>query len=105
MTPAAEGKLRAIAKPPGRRPATELLETNAWYKTLSAEERTRCVKLLRWWRMRPFLVFLLFFDGVRVVEDSPEKGHFKLTFRKGTQEWDLNPSDGIFLHDILNTEH
>lgn len=47
---------------------------------------------------------LAVFDGVRVVEDTPEKGEFRLTFLKDGQEWELNPPDGIPLHDLLNQE-
>jgi hypothetical protein len=34
-------------------------------------------------------------DGARIVESTRDKGSFKLTFRKGDQEWELNPPDGV----------
>ena len=43
-------------------------------------------------------------DGARVVESTPDKGTFKLAFRKGDKQWDWNPSTGVPLHDHLNQE-
>jgi hypothetical protein len=45
---------------------------------------------------------LALLDGARVIEDTPEKGRFKLTFHKGSREWELNPPNGVPLHDILS---
>lgn len=41
-------------------------------------------------------------DGVRFIEDRAEKGEFRLLFKRGDQQWELNPPEGVSLHDLLN---
>lgn len=96
--------LANIEKPPGRRPRAELVEASAWFATLSEEERARLRSIASMVAHDAVFGVLAVLDGARVVEDTPEKGEFRLTFSKGGQEWELNPPDGIPLHDLLNEE-
>ena len=46
---------------------------------------------------------LCIIDGVRVIEDGPEKSEFRLVrVASDGKETVLNPEDGDYLHDILN---
>ena len=40
-------------------------------------------------------------DGTRIIDDDREKGTFKIFHMKGGEEWDLNPADGVPLHELL----
>jgi hypothetical protein len=104
LTSAAEETLRAIADPPGRRPRRELLEANAWYRGLSEHDRAQLRQVAVMTAHQAVFGFLAVLDGVQVVEDTPEKGTFKLTFCKGDHEWELTPRRGELLHDILNEQ-
>lgn len=98
----AKNTLAVIEKPPGRRPSTELLEANAWLETLSEADRTKLRTVASMAAHQAVFGVLAVLDGARVVEDTSEKGGFRLTFVKGGVEWELNPPDGVPLHDLLN---
>jgi hypothetical protein len=99
---AVDSTLSAIERPPGRRPRRELVEANAWYQGLSDEDRKRLHTVASMVAHQAVFGVLAVLDGARVVESTPDKGSFKLTFQKGGKDWDLNPSDGVPLHDLLN---
>jgi len=45
---------------------------------------------------------LAIIDDVRTIEDTTNKGTFKLFFEKGKERKLLNDKDNEFLHDIYN---
>lgn len=98
---AVENTLAIIEKPPGRRPRTELLQANAWFATLSEEDRATLRAVASMVARDAVFGVLAVLDGARVVEDTSEKGDFRLTFSKGGRQWLLNPPDGPALHDLL----
>ena len=98
---AVDSTLSAIEKPPGRRPKPELVETSAWYAKLSIQDRERLRSVASLVARQAVFGVLAVLDGARVIDDGREKGTFKLSYRKGGEEWDLNPADGVPLHDLL----
>jgi hypothetical protein len=97
-----DSTLSSIESPPGRRPGRELVETNAWYQALSEQDRAQLRRVAAMVAHQALFGVLAVLDGARVVEDTPDKGEFRLAFRKGGQEWELNPAGGVPLHDLLN---
>ena len=102
LTRAVDSTLSAIENPPGRRPRRELVEANGWYHRLSEEDRVHLRQVASMVSHQAVFGVLAVLDGARVIEDAADKGSFKLAFRRGDQEWDLNLPDGEALHDILN---
>lgn len=99
---AVDSTLAAIENPPGRRPARELVEANAWFNGLSEQDRAHLRGVATMVAQQAVFGMLAVLDGARVVEDTQEKGEFHICFRKGGEEWELNPPNGIPLHDLLN---
>jgi hypothetical protein len=99
---AVDSTLSAIENPPGRRPRRELVEANAWYQGLSQQDRARVRAVASMVAHQAVFGVLAILDGARVIEDTPDKGTFRLAFRKGGKEWELNAPGGVPLHDILN---
>lgn len=99
---AVDSTIVVLERPPGRRPERAAVETSTWYKGLSDQDRIMLKRALAMTAHHAVFGFLAVLDGVRVVEDDPEKGRFRLLFQKGTTELELNPVDGVPLHDILN---
>lgn len=101
---AVDSTLSTVEKPPGRRPRRELVETSAWFQGLSDQDRARLRDVASMVAHQAVFGVLAVLDGARVVESTPDKGTFKLAFQKGEKKWDLNPPDGVPLHDLLNQE-
>jgi hypothetical protein len=99
---AVDSTLSAVEKPPGRRPSRELVEASIWFQGLSEEGRTQLRAVASMVAHQAVFGMLAVLDGARVVESTPDKGTFRLTFRKGEMEWELNPADSVPLHDLLN---
>jgi hypothetical protein len=99
---AVDSTLASIESPPGRHPRRELVEANIWYRSLAEEDRTRLRAVASMVAHQAVFGVLAVLDGARVVENTPDKGTFKLAFQKGEKEWPLNPPDGVPLHDLLN---
>jgi hypothetical protein len=97
-----DSALAAIERPPGRRPRQNLLAANEWYEQLSDEERTHLREVAAMVAHQTVFGLFAVLDGARFIEDSAEKGEFRLLFKKGNQQWELNPPDGVPLHEILN---
>lgn len=101
LAPAVNQTMSAIENPPGRRPRREVTELNQWYQNLSEQDRARLRAVMSMVAHHAVFGFLAVLDGARVVESTADKGSFKLVFRKHGKEWELNPSGGVPLHDLL----
>jgi hypothetical protein len=76
---AVEGTLSLLQQPPGRRPATGLLELSTWYEGLSARDKDRVGGLLALVAHQATFGVLAVLDGSRTFEQAPgPKGHFEL---------------------------
>ncbi len=90
-----------LDKPPGRKPDEALVEASRWYKRLSAEDRQRLAQVLALASRMVLFGTLAVLDGVRPIGERGEKGEFRLTFRKGGQEWELVGERTPRLHELL----
>jgi hypothetical protein len=102
MNAAVDGTAALLENPPGRKPSHELKEASQWYHKLTEHDRRMLMRVVCMASHQAVFGVLAILDGVRKVDDSDDGGTFKLSFRKGEQEWDLTGSDTPFLHDLLN---
>ena len=99
-----ESSISSIESPPGRRPRRELVEASAWYRSLSDGDKAGVRRVASIVAHQTLFGVLAVLDGARVVENTPDKGTFRLVFKKGSEEWELNPPAGVPLHDLFNRE-
>lgn len=90
----------ALERPPGRRPSLDLIRESNWFGALDEDGRAVVKDIIR--RSAENAIFDLFciLDGVRAIEDTPEKGDFELRFIKNEKVDVISPSDD-FLHELF----
>ena len=97
---AVEGSVRSLRDPPGRKPTANLIELSDWFLDLSELDQQMTIRAMREAVQSALFGFFCVLDGVRTVEDSRDKGQFKLLFHKGGEVIQLNPESGESLHDL-----
>ena len=100
---AVQATTKNLSKPPGRAPSRRLVELSKWYQHIDEQDREAVEQVARLSAESAVFGFLAILDGVRVVEESSEKGAFELYFRKGSQKVLLNNFEQQFLHDIFKS--
>jgi hypothetical protein len=100
---AVEDTLSVMKKPPGRKPRKKDVELSEWYnkQSLSDEEMIKNA-LYEAVDASLFGIFAVI-DGVRTIEDSQNKGVFKLYFDKDGEKKLINEENNEYLHDIYNS--
>lgn len=100
---AVEGVLSILKRPPGRRPAQELLDLSAWYQRLADDDKARIERVLA--LVAHQVVFGLFavVDGARTIEEQPgPKGRFELRHVSPSGDVTTIAGDGLApLHELL----
>jgi hypothetical protein len=99
---AVSGTISLLERPPGRKPAEYLIKLSNWYAGLAEADRSFVRDVIRESAESAVFGFLCALDGVRAMEDGPEKGEFKLTYSKGGFDLLLNDPAAEYLHDIYN---
>jgi len=100
---AVESVCSTLESPPGRRPSRRLTELSQWYHTLSPADRQRLSEVVQHAVHSSIFGFLSVLDGVRAIEDGPDKGNLELAFTHGTERQLLNDPEREFLHDIYQS--
>lgn len=97
---AVEDTVSVLRHPPGRRPPLDLVREASWFDALDDNGKVMAENIIR--RSAENAIFGLFciLDGVRVVEDTEDKGDFELRFIKNGVSEVISPSDD-FLHDLF----
>ena len=90
-----------LEKPPGKKPARELVELSDWYKSLDIKDRSMILKLVRESIEMAVFGFLCVLDGVRAIENTEVKGQLKLYYEKGNKSVLLNDPHEANLHDLI----
>jgi len=88
--------------PPGRSPSKKLLEISDWYKSMPEHDREMLRKVLADAVRSSIFGFFSVLDGVRVIEDGPEKGELELWHVKNGQRILINSSEQNLFHDEYN---
>ncbi|MEG0192259.1 MAG: hypothetical protein RR698_03750 [Stenotrophomonas sp.] len=94
---AVDDTISNLARPPGRRVASDLSVRSEWFNSLSEVEADMLRAVARDAARSAVFGFLAVLDGVRVIDS--EKGTFEL-YHVGREKYLLN-SSGIDLHDLL----
>jgi hypothetical protein len=82
---AVDGEIQVLEHPPGRRPPAEVIAQSKWYKSLDDEARKMLASIIASAVDMSVFGFLCVLDGVRVVEDGPNKGAFELRYVKDSE--------------------
>jgi hypothetical protein len=100
MHEAVDDVLASMAKPPGRRPAPELVELSKWFHGLSDPDRLMLRSALA--EASHAAVFGLFalLDGVRRIDHNQPVGNLELWYASQDGRAMLSGD----LHDMLNSE-
>jgi len=94
--------MRVVAAPPGRKPAAQVADLNAWFKRLDQSDRDRIEELLAMVAHQAVFGFLAILDGARQIEETVgPKGFFELRFVKNGKENFLSGPRGQVLHELL----
>jgi hypothetical protein len=92
--------ISSLEYPPGRRPAQDLVSQSNWFKALDKEQKAIVEGVIQSSVENAIFGFLSILDGVRVVEDTREKGSFELRFVKNGIDELISPSND-YLHELF----
>ena len=99
-----DGTVSELAKPAGRRPAPELVELSEWYKRLPPEDQKQLAAVVaRACRLATY-GFLCVLDGLKAIEDAPDKGTLELFHVSGEERTHLNDPAQTFLSALFKDE-
>jgi hypothetical protein len=102
---AAADTICQIRTPSGRRPPEVIRKLSAWFNQLSESDQQAVAEVASMSAHSAVFGFLCVLDGVRVIEDSEQRGELELTYaQEGQASVRLNPSTGAPLHDLLNAQ-
>jgi len=90
-----------LERPPGRQPAANLIALSRWFNTLGDADRGRVREVVAMGSDHAVFGLLAVLDGVRVIEDGPDRGKLELRHVRGAQTTLLNDPSGPMLHDLL----
>ncbi|MCQ8129772.1 hypothetical protein [Methylomonas rivi] len=88
--------------PPGRR-VSQLKARSEWYLSLPDEQKAIVKSIVSDSVDSALFGFLCVIDGVRAVENGPDKGKLELLYSK-EESVQLNSPDGLMLHDLYNAQ-
>ncbi len=81
-----------------------MLELSQWFRALSLEDRARVTQVIQLAVHSGIFGLLSVIDGVRTIEDGPQKCGLELAYcRDGTRHILTDSAQG-FLHDIYQSQ-
>jgi len=92
---------RNLARPPGARRPSDLLEMANWYAQLPQEEKDILRNVLSLAVSHAVLGFLSVLDGAQAIEEPPHKGHLELYYVSEHHRILLNDPKSEPLNDKL----
>jgi hypothetical protein len=88
--------------PPGRRVSPQQKKRAEWYGSLSDEKKEIIKSIIVDAVDNALFGFLCVIDGVRAIENDPNKGEFEIRYLKeGAVQ--MSSRDGSLLHDLYNS--
>jgi hypothetical protein len=100
---AVEDCIANFMNPPGRKPAEALVRLSNWFKSLSEDDQAMVALAMRESADATLFGVLCVIDGVRVIEDEPEKSEFELSASRHGIRSVISPN-ASHLHDLLGDE-
>ena len=98
---AATGTINLLSRPPGRKPAEELVALSAWFTGLALQDRQNVERVIEMAAADATFGILCVLDGVRAIEDRPDKGTLDLRYRRNSTDISLNDDLGAPLHELF----
>src|SRR5690606_25599037 len=99
---AVDDTFRLVESPPGRKPDKELLALATWYQNQTATDKHFIQMLAKLTSDLALFGIMAVLDGVRVIEDDPDRGKLKLYYETESETQLLNDPTGPFLHDLIH---
>jgi hypothetical protein len=93
-----------LENPSGRKPPKDLIALSKYISNLSETDRSILQKIISHATHNAIFGLLCVLDGVRVIENSAEKGALKLYWEKGDEKVLINNPKSEDLHDIYQSE-
>lgn len=100
---AVEETISNLEQPAGRSPSEKAVRLSEWYKQLAGTDQQMLKDILREAAEAAIFGFFCILDGVRVIENTPEKGELNLHFVKGAERVLLNDPNEEELHNLFNS--
>lgn len=97
------GVTEALERPSGRRPPKRLVELSHWFHSLAPADRERVEQVIQLAVHSGIFGTLSVLDGVRAIEDRPDKGRLELSYHRSGEHHLLTGSAQEFLHDIYQS--
>jgi hypothetical protein len=94
------GVAETLEHPAGRQPVQRLVELSEWFRSLPIQDRVRVQQVIEVAVHSGIFGTLSVLDGVRAIEDGPDKGSLELSYHRGSERAVLTNSGQEFLHDI-----
>jgi len=98
---AADGVMSLLECPPGRKPSPALVSLSQWFNALSDADKRRAREVAMMASDQATFGFLAVLDGVRVINDPPDRGILELRHITSFQSELLNDPNGELLHELL----
>jgi len=96
--------IKSVLKTPiGRQPDKKSVDLSNWYNNLSQADQDNIHQVIK--NTAEMCLFGMFcvLDGVRVIENTEDKGDLILEFQKNGSSIRLNGEQDMYLHDIYNS--
>ena len=90
-----------LSSPPGRKPSGDLVAMSKWFNGLAFHDRQQVERVIEMAARDAVFGILCVLDGVRVIEDRPDKGVLDLRYRRGDLDISLNDETGPMLHELF----
>lgn len=100
---AVAGVVSLLERPPGRRPASDLVDLSSWYGRLSQEDRDRVRRALTLAAHQVVFGMFAILDGARAVEEAPSpRGRFEVRYVSPSGDESVIVGDDVApLHEML----
>lgn len=100
---AVEDCIANLMKPPGRKPAESLVQLSSWFRALPPNDQEMVALAMKQSADATLFGVLCVIDGVRVIENGPEKSVFELSASRQGIRSVISPNTSN-LHDLLADE-
>lgn len=88
---------------PGKNPTAVRSRLNEWFSTLTERDRQRVEDAIHLAVNGLMFEFFCVLDGVKPIENGPEKGRLELWYTRGESRTLLNDRRGEPLHDVFRS--
>lgn len=99
---AIKGVVKKLIKPPGRKVPSTLKDRSTWFNELSDHDKKMIEGIVADSVDEALFGFFCVLDGVRVIEDGPERGQIILAYRRNGVDVRINDPVHLYLHDLFN---